>query len=255
MKNANNYMVIISALLCVYLIGYQNGSPNPSLEHTVSNLRVDVVQDHPEKTLTPRDLIGELKQSHANLDESEFIQQLPIKASLQAIAEEIVNTIEPNELMEFAASTTFLDYHELQTLDDPVDYLKRLFSIATASPEIEVGPGSLTPLVFTTRVNGNNSAEFPQETFSTDTAAIYATFQSLNYLASGRVIVRWFDMDRNKIVSFQRYAINSQQQHHYLWARPPQGWQAGAYEVAIFHDDEALTKITQGRFYVVTSDT
>ena len=164
-----------------------------------------------------------------------------------------ISTMSDRELHSIVASLAHLSPEVLDEMTDMRAFAVRLAEVAM---EDIVEPGremsDADRVVFTTRPPRPTTVD-PEsvawDRFDADDSQIYAFFPTDDY-EQDAVMIKWLRSDRPQILLFERYPIDPDDTHGYVWLRPKDGWEPGQYQVAVYAADEEVTLLAQGRYSV-----
>jgi hypothetical protein len=160
------------------------------------------------------------------------------------------------EIIEELVEQTHYTREELERVKDLRAFLKRNAQVLLGGLGLDAELSELgqfqSEIAFSRRVDVDNTARLAQTEFGPETRKLYAVFSSAG-LPVDEVTVVWRDLDRQKILIYQRYPIEATQENSFVWFRQPEAWPAGEYAVEIYTGDEAMEPIAVGS-YSVTSN-
>jgi len=183
---------------------------------------------------------------------------------LKEMALTAMQHVSTDDLIKAASRFSFLSQIELESKDDPKEYIKRLLDVVmfdqdSTEPHKSADDENLadekdsiekSAIYFSLEVQPDNRATLPASTFYSNVGAIYATFELSQTQRDDYVIVRWFDVSRNRMISFNRLKTDQKHFGQYVWFYPNQNWPEGEYYVSVYLNNDQISPIADGRFHV-----
>jgi hypothetical protein len=174
---------------------------------------------------------------------------------LVALIDEYFATKTDRQIIEVLSELTNFSEEELEDVRDLREFVGRLASawLGPLDPKPgkveEIQEASIEPVEFSRRVDLENRPRRDRAHFDSKARKIYATFPT-DERFEDQVIVVWRDLDRSKVLAFDRYPIESSQAFNFVWMKQPAAWKPGAYSVEIYTGDSAVKPIAKGTYRV-----
>jgi hypothetical protein len=111
--------------------------------------------------------------------------------------------------------------------------------------------GSGENILFSTRVNPDNSAISPTSTFKPSDRRIYACFVNQGALQGlSSLVARWTNINTKQTIHISTKPITKDASFNFIWVEKKEGWAVAEYEVELFKPG-TLEKVASGRFSIV----
>ena len=103
-----------------------------------------------------------------------------------------------------------------------------------ASAEENDPPYNCVDISFSESVDQNNvSINASMEFYADDVVKIYASFDTQMY-PEKEVLVKWYKTDEHELLIFNKYRIDCNKDHNYVWLQKRHSWDPGRYTVEIY---------------------
>lgn len=237
------------------LSGFENSRHvNVAVAGSVTNGRVEKSSPTYGIGITDRD--AEISSLVARVDvlkaQIKNIQEEKENASLYAcLVNTLANGVSDATLTSLIASSSPFSMKDMEKVRDPVGFAVKLSLIASGNNYDNVlasGQDQFHAMNFNSREK--NIEGQSEDVFSSSQGKIFIHF-SLPDSQYDKVLIKWYDPSTNDVILFKTFAINPDDDTHYIWLSNNKPWDEGRYVVEIYAPDESLQLLTAGNYYVV----
>ena len=160
---------------------------------------------------------------------------------------DIIDGMQDSELVLAINSLTGMDNETIQSLGDPRVFSKKLIGVVMRNTPAPA-PNAQGVVSFGLEANAENQIVNPQNTFGAGQNRIYAGFSSEG-IPPETIMVKWFRVSPYRLQIINRYAINPDTRHNFVWFQNE--WEAGLYAVELYSMQDGLTLLASGSFEIV----
>lgn len=155
-------------------------------------------------------------------------------------------------IRDFIKQNTGLSDEDMPKDDSKLgEYSKNIFRLFQGEEPVTVQGQAIEGVLFTLRVNPDNSPITPQSVFKPGDRRIYACFQNLGSLKGlTKLVHRWTNKTTKEIFNLETKSIDPAALYNFTWVEKRGGWPSGEYEVELLKP-QTFERIGFGKFSIV----
>ena len=249
--------VVLIAIAIGYVLGWYQFSYSVDSEETIVSTvqpeqqqQIDssiISEDSQVSAVLDQDTVSQAVDTISKIDNISYtdLTGLVLSPTVEKVTSIIDSMSEPEIRLALNSITAFGD-EDLNKIKDPSLFAKRLLASALFKSDSE-GENNIVKVSFGTTVDSNNAVTDFATNFLPSVGKLYASF--LLDTPADQVFIKWFQNTPYKLKLFNKYTINKDESHNYVWYSPKK-WGAGLYTVEVYALDSELTKLAAGNFYI-----
>lgn len=185
-----------------------------------------------------------------NIDvQTPSISQIEMGPEMKEWLIDVMLNLTSEELIENTLRSTLrFSREELLAISDIKLFAKNIAKVSTLSQTTDDSIYDAPLIDFSFSTSDQSSFTSGENASSEKPYEVRANFTSSNY-SRYHVIARWYDVDTNTLMSFDRYPVTPYSDNTHIWLRRDH-WPVGNYRVDIFQENSELSLLSHGTFTV-----